>query len=46
VALALVEDGRRLIGSEIRLFAPSGTETIATVVKPVFFDPKGARMRG
>jgi sarcosine oxidase subunit alpha len=46
VALALVADGRRLIGSEVRLFAPSGAESVATVVKPVFFDPKGARMRG
>ena len=41
-----IEDGRRLIGSEIRLFAPSGAQTVATVVKPVFLDPKGTRMRG
>jgi sarcosine oxidase subunit alpha len=45
LALALVEDGRRLIGTRVRLFAPSGSESEAEVVKPVFFDPRGERMR-
>ena len=46
IALAMVDAGRSLIGSELRLFAPSGAESVAEVVKPVFFDPKGTRMRG
>jgi sarcosine oxidase subunit alpha len=46
LALALVEGGRALIGGRVRLFAPSGTRIDAEVVRPVFFDPKGARMRG
>jgi sarcosine oxidase subunit alpha len=46
LALALVEGGRALIGGRVRLFAPSGARIDAEVVRPVFFDPKGARMRG
>lgn len=46
IALALIEDGRRLIGGDVRLFAPSGDVIAAQVTKPVFFDPKGERMRG
>ncbi|MBM3525254.1 MAG: hypothetical protein FJX57_20090, partial [Alphaproteobacteria bacterium] len=46
IALALIEDGRRLTGETVRLFAPSGEILEATVTKPVFLDPKGERMRG
>ena len=45
IALALVEDGRRLVGTEVDVFAPSGEVSRASVVRPVFLDPKGERMR-
>jgi sarcosine oxidase subunit alpha len=45
IALGLVEDGRRLLGTEVELFAPSGERMRATLVRPAFLDPKGERMR-
>jgi len=45
IALGLVEDGRRLLGTEVEVFAPSGERMRATLVRPVFLDPKGERMR-
>jgi sarcosine oxidase subunit alpha len=45
VAMALLEDGRAMIGSEVAVSIPSGIAG-ATVVMPVFYDPKGVRQRG
>lgn len=46
IALALLEDGRKLLDSEVRLFTPSGETMNARVTRPIFFDPKSERMRG
>jgi sarcosine oxidase, subunit alpha len=45
LALGLLEDGRRHIGSEVAISLPGGIAH-ATVVAPVFFDAKGERQRG
>ena len=45
IAMALVEDGRNLIGK--KLYVPMPDETIEVeVVEPVFYDPKGERLNG
>ncbi|MEP0509443.1 MAG: glycine cleavage T C-terminal barrel domain-containing protein, partial [Aurantimonas coralicida] len=45
IALAMVKDGRRLVGQT--LYVPMPTETIAVeVTEPVFFDPDGERLHG
>jgi sarcosine oxidase, subunit alpha len=46
VALAMIEDGRRLMDASVELFAPAGTRHRAKIVRPAFFDPRGERMRG
>ncbi len=46
IALALIEDGRKLIDGEVRLFTPGGERMTARVTRPVFLDPRGERMRG
>jgi sarcosine oxidase, subunit alpha len=46
VALAMIEDGRRLMDATVELFTPAGTRHRARVVRPAFFDPRGERMRG
>jgi sarcosine oxidase, subunit alpha len=44
-ALALVKDGRSLVGSTVR--APLADRTItATVTEPIFYDPEGTRRDG
>ncbi len=45
LALALVEDGRALTGSEVTVSLPDGAIG-ARVVAPAFYDPTGARQRG
>jgi sarcosine oxidase subunit alpha len=45
LALALVEDGRALVGSDILLALADGTAG-ARVVAPAFYDLKGVRQRG
>ena len=45
LALGLLEDGRKRIGSEVAISLP-GFIAHATVVAPVFFDAKGERQRG
>ena len=45
IALAMVKDGRKLVGQT--LYVPMPTETIAVeVTEPVFFDPDGERLHG
>jgi sarcosine oxidase subunit alpha len=45
IALAVVQDGRALIGKTV--FAALADQTIAMVVhEPAFFDPKGERLHG
>jgi sarcosine oxidase subunit alpha len=43
IAMALVADGRLLLGSTLHVTTPEGF-TAVTVVDPVFFDPKGERI--
>jgi sarcosine oxidase, subunit alpha len=45
VAMALLEDGRASIGSDVAVSVPGGIAG-ARVVAPVFYDPKGVRQRG
>ncbi len=45
VSLALVKSGRARHGETIRLFNEN-SEQAARIVKPVFYDPDGGRMRG
>jgi sarcosine oxidase subunit alpha len=45
IALALVADGRSLIGKKLHVTTPSGF-TVVTVGAPIFFDPKGERVHG
>ncbi len=45
LALALVEDGRALTGTDVTVSLPDGVAG-ACVVAPAFYDPKGARQRG
>jgi sarcosine oxidase subunit alpha len=45
VSLALVRNGRARHGEVIRLFNEN-SEFAARIVKPVFYDPDGGRMRG
>lgn len=45
LALALIEDGSSLQGSDVTVALPDGL-TGARVVAPVFYDPKGVRQRG
>lgn len=44
LALALIEDGRALIGRDAQVALADGTVG-ARVVRPVFYDPKGGRQR-
>ena len=46
IALAMIEDGRKLIDTSVELFAPAGTRHRAKVVRPAFYDVRGERMRG
>ena len=45
IALAMVSDGRKLIGSTLYVPMPLG-DAAAEVVAPVFVDPKGERLNG
>lgn len=45
IALALLEDGRAAIGTDVAVSVAGGIAG-ARVVAPVFFDPTGARQRG
>ena len=45
IALALVADGRSLIGKKLHVTTPSGF-TVVAVGAPIFFDPKGERVHG
>jgi sarcosine oxidase subunit alpha len=45
IALALVKGGRGRIGETLHVPMPDGT-IAATVVKPVFYDPRGERLDG
>jgi sarcosine oxidase subunit alpha len=45
LALALIENGRALIGQDVLIALPDGLAG-ARVVKPAFYDPTGARQRG
>lgn len=45
LAMGLLEDGRKHIGGDVAISLPGGIAH-ATVVAPVFFDPKGERQRG
>ncbi len=45
LALALIEDGRSLLGSDVTVALADGL-TGARVVAPAFYDPKGERQRG
>ncbi|MBI1245503.1 MAG: NAD(P)-binding protein [Alphaproteobacteria bacterium] len=45
LAMALIEDGRSLTGSDVTLALADGTAG-AQVVPPSFYDPKGERQRG
>lgn len=49
IALALLEDGRRRTGQPVRVTVTTDrglTSTGARVVPPVFYDPRGERLRG
>ena len=43
IALALVSDGRKRIGTRLSVPMPGGPVTV-DVVQPVFYDPKGERL--
>ena len=45
IALAVLDDGRRLVGERIEI-AAIGRRAPALVTRPCFVDPAGARMRG
>ena len=45
IALALIRRGHRRMGEQVAVPLPDGVVR-ATVVKPVFFDEQGARLRG
>ncbi len=45
IALALLDDGRSRGGETVTIPLPEGAVR-ATVTRPVFYDPEGARMRG
>ncbi|MFM7347828.1 MAG: glycine cleavage T C-terminal barrel domain-containing protein, partial [Tagaea sp.] len=45
LALALIEDGRALMGRDVLVSLPDGVAG-ARVVKPAFYDPAGGRQRG
>jgi sarcosine oxidase, subunit alpha len=45
LALALIEDGRGLVGSDVTVALADGVAG-ARVVAPAFYDPKGGRQRG
>jgi sarcosine oxidase, subunit alpha len=45
IAMALVADGRNVIGRKLHVTTPMGF-TIAAVSAPIFFDPKGERVHG
>jgi sarcosine oxidase subunit alpha len=44
IALALLRGGRRLIGSELKVYEAGRAIARAQVVKPTFFDPAGVRI--
>jgi len=43
IALGLVQNGRNRMGEKVSVETPGGNATIATIAKPVFLDPEGAR---
>jgi sarcosine oxidase subunit alpha len=45
ITLALLEDGRSLLGRRLYATTPSGFASVE-VSRPVFFDPKGGRVHG
>lgn len=46
IGLALLEDGRTLVGQRMFLAAPvAGTILPVTITDGIFFDPDGARLR-
>ena len=47
IGLALIADGRALIGETCFAAAPLAEQTVpVTVCSPVFVDPEGRRLRG
>jgi sarcosine oxidase subunit alpha len=46
IALALLRDGRGLLGRPVFVPLEGGNSVAATVADPVFYDPKGARLDG
>jgi sarcosine oxidase subunit alpha len=46
IALALLRGGRGLLGRQVFVPREAGGRAAATVVDPVFYDPKGARLHG
>jgi sarcosine oxidase subunit alpha len=43
IALALVQNGRNRMGEKVQVEMPGGRVATATIAKPAFFDPEGAR---
>jgi len=43
IALALVQNGRNRLGENVRVEMPGGNVATATIAKPAFLDPEGAR---
>jgi sarcosine oxidase subunit alpha len=46
IAMSMLKGGRRLMGQSVYFPMLDGTVLDATVVNPIFFDPKGARIDG
>ena len=46
IALALVKGGRQRLGESVRVPLADGRVIAATIVSPVFYDPKGDRQNG
>ncbi|MEM6846643.1 MAG: sarcosine oxidase subunit alpha family protein [Pseudomonadota bacterium] len=45
-AMALIQDGRSLIGSKVELPTLDGGSHVAEVITPMFYDPENARLVG
>jgi len=43
IALGLVQNGRNRMGEKVSVETPGGKAATATIAKPVFLDPEGAR---
>jgi sarcosine oxidase subunit alpha len=44
IALALVAGGRSRLGAKVHVSTPDGAAVAATVARPCFYDPEGARL--